>query len=96
MSKTSPAGTVANAYNAFDQLTKSVVGSTSTHPIPALIMATIPYWKPIRNQIKIGANAPIFYWIFFLMVLMAPFSSRETCAWEIPTSAETSICVFPS
>jgi len=33
---------------------------------------------------------------FFLMVLIAPFSRRETCAWEMPTSADTSICVFPS
>ena len=30
------------------------------------------------------------------MVLMAPFSSRLTWAWEMPTSAETSIWVLPS
>lgn len=34
--------------------------------------------------------------IFFLIVLMAPFSNRETCACEMPTSAETSIWVLPS
>ena len=30
------------------------------------------------------------------MELMAFFSSRETCACEIPISPETSICVLPS
>ena len=34
--------------------------------------------------------------IFFLMVFKAFFSRRLTWAWEIPTSAETSIWVFPS
>ena len=32
----------------------------------------------------------------FCMDLMAPFSKRETCAWEIPSVLATSICVFPS
>lgn len=35
-------------------------------------------------------------YIFFLMVFSAFFSNRLTWAWEIPTSAETSIWVFPS
>lgn len=30
------------------------------------------------------------------MMRRAFFSSRETCAWEIPISSATSICVFPS
>lgn len=30
------------------------------------------------------------------MVPMAFFSRRETCACEIPTSFEISVCVFPS
>ena len=34
--------------------------------------------------------------IFFLIVFKAFFSRRLTWAWEIPTSAETSIWVFPS
>lgn len=42
-----------------------------------------------------GPKGPRFH-IFFLMVLMAPFSSRDTWAWEMPTSAETSIWVLPS
>lgn len=29
--------------------------------------------------------------IFFLMVEIAPFSKRDTCAWEMPISVETSI-----
>ena len=32
----------------------------------------------------------------FRMALMAPFSSRETWAWEIPRASATSIWVFPS
>ena len=34
--------------------------------------------------------------ISVLICLSAFFSSRETCACEIPTSAEISVCVFPS
>lgn len=34
--------------------------------------------------------------IFFLMRSMAFFSSRDTCACEMPTRAETSIWVRPS
>lgn len=30
------------------------------------------------------------------MVLMALFSRRDTCACDIPTSSEISVCVFPS
>ena len=33
---------------------------------------------------------------YFRMVLMAPFSSRDTCAWEIPRWVATSIWVLPS
>ena len=32
----------------------------------------------------------------FRMVLIAPFSSRETWAWEMPKAVATSIWVFPS
>ena len=32
----------------------------------------------------------------FRMVLIAPFSSRDTCAWEIPREVATSIWVLPS
>ena len=35
-------------------------------------------------------------YIFFLIWLMAFFSSRETWAWLMPTSSATCICVFPS
>lgn len=34
--------------------------------------------------------------ISFRKAPMAFFSRRETCACEIPTSAEISVCVFPS
>ena len=30
------------------------------------------------------------------MALMAPFSSRDTCAWDIPRAEATSIWVLPS
>ena len=33
--------------------------------------------------------------IFLRMVFKALFSSRETCAWEIPISSATSVCVIP-
>ena len=42
---------------------------------------------------------PIFEcddYIFFWMVFRAFFSRRLTWAWEMPTSAETSIWVLPS
>ena len=35
------------------------------------------------------------YHIFFLMAEMAPFSRRDTWAWEMPISVETSIWVLP-
>ena len=34
--------------------------------------------------------------MFFLIWLMALFSSRETWAWEMPTALATSIWVRPS
>ena len=37
----------------------------------------------------------LFYHIFFLMAEMAPFSRRDTWAWEMPISVETSIWVLP-
>lgn len=40
--------------------------------------------------------SPAAFYKCLRMVLMAPFSSRLTCACEIPISEETSICVFPS
>ena len=53
-----------------------------------------------RNRIKTTAGEilrlPFIYEISFRMVPMAFFSRRETCACEMPTSAEISVCVFPS
>jgi len=34
--------------------------------------------------------------IFNRILLRAFFSRRDTCACEMPTSAEISVCVFPS
>lgn len=38
------------------------------------------------------------YWalIYFWMDFRAVFSKRLTWAWEMPTSSDTSICVFPT
>ncbi len=33
---------------------------------------------------------------YCLILFTAPFSSRETCACEIPISSATSVCVLPS
>ena len=44
---------------------------------------------------ELRRNVPI-YEISFRMLPSAFFSRRETCACEIPTSAEISVCVFPS
>ena len=46
-------------------------------------------WKQIAGRTAYAV-------IFFLIWLMAFFSSRETCAWEMPTSFATSIWVLPS
>ena len=34
-------------------------------------------------------------YIYFFICCSAAFSSRETCAWEMPISSATSIWVFP-
>lgn len=36
-----------------------------------------------------------YFHTYFLICASAAFSSRETCAWEMPISSATSICVFP-
>lgn len=38
----------------------------------------------------------IIYDIFFFRSCRAVFSSRDTCACEMPISSEISVCVFPS
>ena len=69
----------------FRKKVKSFCGSAceTTCEISVLIRPRPAKWRALHH-------------IFFLMVLMAPFSSLDTWAWEIPTSAETSIWVFPS
>ena len=43
-----------------------------------------------------GAACAVISAVFFLMLLSAVFSSRDTCACEMPISLLTSICVFPT
>ena len=48
--------------------------------------------RPLRNVYR---GVPRSGHIFFLMAEMAPFSRRDTWAWEMPISVETSIWVLP-
>ena len=49
-----------------------------------------PLRKVCRGLRSVGSGH-----IFFLMAEMAPFSRRDTWAWEMPISVETSIWVLP-
>ena len=40
-------------------------------------------------------NCAVLPYIYFFICCSAAFSSRETCAWEMPISSATSIWVFP-
>src|SRR5690606_40414480 len=44
------------------------------------------------------ARFPLRHWVFpcFCICAIADFSSRETCAWDMPISSATSIWVLPS
>ena len=50
--------------------------------------------RPLRKVCR-GLRSVWSGHIFFLMAEMAPFSRRDTWAWEIPISVETSIWVLP-
>ena len=52
------------------------------------------FWPGKGEKMKMRGRRPPHR--CFLMVLMAPFSRRLTWAWEMPTSALTSIWVLPS
>ena len=50
----------------------------------------------LHSTFCIGGNEPQDTLTAFLMALMAPFSSLDTWAWEMPRVPATSIWVFPS
>ena len=56
------------------------------------------YGKPKRHACAyLFGFCYLEHYVYALrMLLMAVFSSRETCAWLMWISSATSICVFPS
>ena len=73
------------------------------HPLSPICFLLIKYSKSGRasKAAFLAVPAELFFFSiipykFFLISPMAPFSRRLTCAWEMPISRETSICVFPS
>ena len=54
---------------------------------------TILHGTPCR--LSYGQQGVLPFHSSFRIRLSAFFSNRDTCAWEIPTSADTSIWVFP-
>ena len=45
--------------------------------------------------IKNDKESVLVYEIFCRILLSAFFSRRDTCAWEMPTSSDISVCVLP-
>ena len=58
------------------------------------------YWRQMpqmaeKTEPDAPPNCAVLPYIYFFICCSAAFSSRETCAWEMPISSATSIWVFP-